>query len=776
MGYKVKQLDIENFKSITKCSIDLENKDLVVLDGPNGFGKTTIFDAIEFVLTGEVRRIKENKITNGKKGYSDFLFAKNQNEETQVRIQLYDSANEKSLILAREVKPSTLTKLEKRPGEFKSTLYKLNKMDESLSPENKIDFIDEVLNFKDFYGLYNYIEQEESTHFLKNSESDRVSLISKLFNIEKETIERHKIYKAKNILQKNISLKRNEINSLSKEIDNRNIEQKLEPVEYIQLLPNAISQIEMWDHLNPIIENLNDKNKYFSRIDILSYLNTNFDKFKDVILNKSIQAIVNKKDRIQAVLVLSYIKNKIPEIQKEYTLRQQLEKTLQFLLSKDVLNPQLDWHILKSNFKLIDIDSDLSNLRGLNKDSSELNILLKNILDSRQTLIKHFENFHKKVENTSPECPLCGHNWEDYQKMIQSIQLQAEYLRSKLDDSGKKTDYIITNLYENALNNLIIEIKDRLDRMISKDAFSIIDKLNSLNINFEGVVQFFASIDVDITEYIYTTTTNYDDLELRVNSLSQKILEKMVVIQDFNYELLEELEDIYNNIFKRNDDLLKNSLLSLTIDNINKKKSYLTNVWILKGNEKNKKLNALRNHLSKKEQLFETLDRALKIYDSNIEKYRREMVREIEIPFYIYTGKIIQNYQRGIGVFLREDNSNEEGIKALRFVPQTDTDHDIIHTFSSGQLAGTILAFTLSLNKVFDNSMLNTLLIDDPMQTMDEINMASFVELLRNEFSNQQIILSTHDSQISLYARYKYSKYGYDTLNINVKTALYNDK
>lgn len=34
---------------------------------------------------------------------------------------------------------------------------------------------------------------------------------------------------------------------------------------------------------------------------------------------------------------------------------------------------------------------------------------------------------------------------------------------------------------------------------------------------------------------------------------------------------------------------------------------------------------------------------------------------------------------------------------------------------------------------------MQVLLIDDPVQTMDEINMASFVELLRNEFKDKQI-------------------------------------
>ncbi len=75
----------------------------------------------------------------------------------------------------------------------------------------------------------------------------------------------------------------------------------------------------------------------------------------------------------------------------------------------------------------------------------------------------------------------------------------------------------------------------------------------------------------------------------------------------------------------------------------------------------------------------------------------------------------------------------------------------------------------LSLNKVFSNGKFTSLLIDDPLQSMDDINMTSFVELLRNEFGKCQIILSTHDDRISRYIRYKFEKFNLKTIRYNVK-------
>lgn len=81
----------------------------------------------------------------------------------------------------------------------------------------------------------------------------------------------------------------------------------------------------------------------------------------------------------------------------------------------------------------------------------------------------------------------------------------------------------------------------------------------------------------------------------------------------------------------------------------------------------------------------------------------------------------------------------------------------------------------LAMNKFYagDDDQLGFLLIDDPVQTMDDINMASLVELLRNEFDDKQIILSTHELEKENYILYKFYKYGKIGQSFNVKDELY---
>ncbi|MBU9848613.1 AAA family ATPase, partial [Rahnella aceris] len=57
MNWQISKIEVSSFKAFKQVSLDLKNSSLLTLDGPNGFGKTSIFDAIELLLTGQIKRI-----------------------------------------------------------------------------------------------------------------------------------------------------------------------------------------------------------------------------------------------------------------------------------------------------------------------------------------------------------------------------------------------------------------------------------------------------------------------------------------------------------------------------------------------------------------------------------------------------------------------------------------------------------------------------------------------------------------------------------------------
>lgn len=173
-------------------------------------------------------------------------------------------------------------------------------------------------------------------------------------------------------------------------------------------------------------------------------------------------------------------------------------------------------------------------------------------------------------------------------------------------------------------------------------------------------------------------------------------------------------------------------------------------------------------HLEKLNRIRENLDKLQKTYVGAIEEYKNIVLKKLRVPLLIYTGKILQDYQNGLGVFINKDE--------MRFVATGDAKHDILNTFSSGQLSGFVLAFLFSMNKQYikeSTDDIGFILIDDPVQTMDDINISSLIEVLRNDFADKQIILSTHETEKENYILYKFYKYNQIGQSFNVKEQLY---
>ena len=179
-------------------------------------------------------------------------------------------------------------------------------------------------------------------------------------------------------------------------------------------------------------------------------------------------------------------------------------------------------------------------------------------------------------------------------------------------------------------------------------------------------------------------------------------------------------------------------------------------------------LNALEEKQERLKTIKDELSEIIQSVRTQIRQYRKRLITDIEIPFYIYSGKILQTHQAGLGQgILIKDPTGGEELKNVRLVSNWDSDHDIMNTMSSGQISAVVIALTLALNKVYAKNFA-PILIDDPVQTMDDINMSSLVELLRNEFGHKQIILSTHEDKVSKYLIYKFLKHHKSVKKVNV--------
>lgn len=221
--------------------------------------------------------------------------------------------------------------------------------------------------------------------------------------------------------------------------------------------------------------------------------------------------------------------------------------------------------------------------------------------------------------------------------------------------------------------------------------------------------------------------------------------------EEFNYNInkTDDPQNMYQEYFESNEHYFE----SLTLQDLHDKKKYVSYRF-------EKRTMEASSILSSRIQLIENMMVKLScmrdLYSTEIGLYKTEMIKKIKMPFFLYTAKILQNYQQGMGIFLSIKNADG----AIRFLTDPSTDHDAMHHLSSGQIAVISLAFTLSINRTYNVSNdLKFLIIDDPIQDMDSLNVVSFIELLRHEFSSgYQIIVSTHSDSSAAFMKYKFER------------------
>lgn len=75
--------------------------------------------------------------------------------------------------------------------------------------------------------------------------------------------------------------------------------------------------------------------------------------------------------------------------------------------------------------------------------------------------------------------------------------------------------------------------------------------------------------------------------------------------------------------------------------------------------------------------------------------------------------------------------------------------------FSSAQLNAVAVCIFLSLSLLRPQGGFSWVLLDDPIQNMDDYNILGLVDLLRSIRGERQVIVSTHDEQIGELLRRK---------------------
>ncbi|MBP3326755.1 MAG: AAA family ATPase [Coprococcus sp.] len=802
MSYKIESLKVRNFKCFNQKKFYefyfLQDANPTILSGPNGFGKTTFFDAIELIFTKRITRLN-SEIEDGRTNLGKNILLNTSDECGYLILSLINLAQERLTIIA-EI-DNNLTKLTIDTS-IKFTYIEgtidTNKFDEFLMSnikwEDDISAFDNISYIKEHFNVYYYVSQAESVHFLKNNIAARKDSMTKLLQTEViqekiDKIERNLIgaTKAKKgvLINDEIKVVKTELDKKIYDLKNK-LDDGMEVYKEVSYMPLLVypqkCEIKKWDIEKLELRNVSEKqvSEYIDEINSIYNLYQDLPDYKRFLKNKEIEDLTNNDEAILNYAKFSmFMKNNIfdfnqieEEVVKLNRLLDVFKYSTFFRNKLDISKYKKEDMILLQKEGMIpeivvidDIDRYVNEIKVLYSQLGEKEKKINELSQARERLHLVREN------NVSVNhCPYCNAHYDNPELLEAAYNALSSQLKSSQDNISLEIETKIKTL-----SDYVKPIVESIGKLFEQKDYEEIEKIRATASEYSRLLKSEKKIDEisKIHEFI-GEIDSWKELDG-----ASKIIELKRIIESnlSSYENRNFLENLkvynYDNVFKEN-----SLILSIEQPNLRDKTSLDNKIMFISYQNslvKNEEINHIKSDvkiliikLKKLEKIRKNFDDLKILYNKAINEYKNLVLKKLRVPLLIYTGKILQDYQNGLGVFINKDE--------MRFVSNGDAKHDILNTFSSGQLSGFVLSFLFAMNKRYiseENDDIGFILIDDPVQTMDDINIASFIEVLRNDFPTKQIILSTHETDKENYILYKFLKYNLKGQSFNVKDNMY---
>ncbi|MBD1563994.1 AAA family ATPase [Vibrio sp. S12_S33] len=770
MNWQISKIEVSSFKAFKHIYLDLGGSSLLTLDGPNGYGKTSIFDAIELLLTGQINRIQNlfsTLLTKNKRGYADNLFWNNRSGENDLCIKIEFINGERKLILARHCPAAIFKKpTNNRADKYESfKLYELPEFESSDFAKINLrdnNFLDEVFgkNFRENFSFLNYLEQGQNRllHTRVDERKDKLGNLFNISDIEAEIEHCNTIYN-KFTRYINNPERKGKVLSLQEEIASlkSTLQAETSNVEYKKLSTTDVQPI--WDkEILFSAYSAEDHAAYQESIRKIIALLPLKATIKTRVHNEAIDADIERNEESLRSLAqfgkdlekldgLEGIKKGIDELESSAAIIKRGASMIKVEEAQSLPNwadGRLEWFELQ-------IES-----RNSLREKSSANT---NVIAELERLKRQLIDEHKKSYPDDQLCPLCGTDWEDHKSMVDAIEARTKQISESLSKDGKDLVNLIAAM-DAELKLIDTHIQGSLKVLKPTFEPNLHAELTKIKLRLPAITQLMEKLKSDNIQFTDSFTDSDDVVNERLEKL-KAILRNKKQIEADALALPEDWRETTNSTFKGLQDFY-----IITAEDLRDKEQYIS----IKANEaQNARLQTCISDLKliEKETLAaqKAQGKIKKLRDTLKEteqRYTDQTISAIELIFHIYSGRLIQNYQRGLGLFIE----SREGTQ-LRFLTAEKSEHDAVMSMSSGQVSALGLAFFLSLNKVYAKVPL--ILIDDPSQSLDEINVASLTDLLRCELKHCQLIVSSHEDDISAYMRYRFNRAGLNTSSLNMQ-------
>lgn len=751
----IKEVGLFNFKGFADIHIPFNANGTIILGGRNGYGKTTLFDALELLFTGKIQRMTE---------YNDY-------HDNRYSI----SQDEKPLVFDKHFSDIVIVSAEVEFGDCHFVLQRKAKVEEMKNPVDfsafcelrivEMNGAERVLSAEECkhlgittlcqsYSFLNYLSQEEATTFLKQKEADRSKMLSQLFDLERYEQYIGKIKKTQNILKELKSQwteKKKSVDIAIEKLQSSGLKENETNIEYVQLTNDG--GLHKWDEETPNLsyEEFSTLLEENGVLDRLSYLSHNMAEYKKYRRNQYITQH-SSEDEICNLAFCAKYSTVEDEIQRYTVFYEKVMQPTSSLSLDDIEKFTLN---LPSEIKHYIADEVAENLTNRLNSLKEQYKCFDNVQKAQSSILA-MRNKLADIINARPyemqHCPLCGHDYTSSELLLKNIEKQGQHLTEQIQTSLTNIQNQFNTL-KKEIQILVIEpiirhfaeksITDEVCKRYTKLDFKQLSK--TLNIFFE---KFHIVLDTSCGVADITT-----DFSSQLKTAIQEIDDAL------DYNVMDKVYTSYGRYIKT--DCLKD-------DFIQKKRLYLIEVW---NKSKSEQLKIYERDKEYAQKTLENIDSKIKEFKSlrkdildSERLYLGKLLSDIKILFYIYSGRIMQDNYFGRGLFIRENLDRKRVL--ITSSKDENNEVDALFNMSSGQLVSIVVALTLSLNKLY--SSVPFIAIDDPIQTMDDINLWGLIETLRHDFSDHFMVLSTHETDYGKLLEYKLKKWNIDTEYIDM--------
>lgn len=432
---KITSLIVQAFRGFNEQrSFSFENANIIVLYGPNGHGKSSVYDAIEWVLTGGIYRFDENSperkrtrfIRNLNSGFSVKSF---------VKLGIILSNGERYTIERR----CTATKSDRTDyGKHKLLIFDSNS---NLLKEN--DDAESTLNswlvYEDWnskinspikmLSLTHILSQEKIAEFLKGmQERDRYDVISTIFGTDDFDKYREGFKEVRNVLI--ADLEKTKVQIKEKNISTEAIEREvIDLEERIQKSTDSDYKKEYntYSELNPDLVVKAD-----NLIDLLKHIKKNQHKIE--LERKNIKREYN---------TLREIQQELPNLVQKKIMRNALlkeQKILKKLKSLSLTKRKFE-HLLSQEKDIREERNSLKSIANLQTNSQ---LKVESLFKERSSLLELIEKSNLKLSNISNESDISF--LDEFKEIIDIVDYEnlRTFLQSIVEDykSLKKEEFL----------------------------------------------------------------------------------------------------------------------------------------------------------------------------------------------------------------------------------------------------------------------------------------------------------------------------------------------